>query len=114
MKTETREIYKCDHCRKMYQIKNACIKHEKKCSKNPKNIRKCFECKHCVLKKADAWVESYDQGMIEETVTSFYCESKKVFMHPPKAEHKGNVYDFDQVENLPMPMECPKFKEIEW
>jgi len=44
MKIITKEIYKCDHCNKCYQIKSACERHETLCNKNPNNHRPCFEC----------------------------------------------------------------------
>ena len=46
MKTETKEIYKCEHCNKLYQLKNWCLVHEKACSKNPDNDRACFGCQY--------------------------------------------------------------------
>jgi len=51
MKSEFKEIYKCDHCNKLYQRKHACIKHEIACHKNPENHRVCFGCMHLCKKK---------------------------------------------------------------
>lgn len=39
MKIEIKEVYKCDHCRKLYQRKKACIKHESLCSRTRKTKR---------------------------------------------------------------------------
>jgi len=50
MKTEYKEIYKCDYCNKLYQIKSYAIKHEKICQKNPINYRPCLSCEYLIKK----------------------------------------------------------------
>jgi len=112
MKTEIKEIYKCDHCNKLYQIKSFAIKHEERCSKNPENFRACFGCEH--LGKKDAKVHTgYDDYFscepIYEFKTLLFCSKKNTFLYPPISEHKGNVYsefDDDSQQNNPMPKEC--------
>ncbi len=113
MKTEVKEIYKCDHCNKLYQRKNACIDHEKVCVRNPKNDRACFSCNHMVKKEMTHVVDTYI-GEQEEDVSVCYCPKLKKALYPPKVEHKGNAFeclshaDYGEVPNEPMPVECDK------
>jgi hypothetical protein len=44
MITETKTIYKCEHCRKLYQVKAAAERHENKCKRRPDYQRACFGC----------------------------------------------------------------------
>lgn len=106
MKIETREIYKCDHCNKLYQRKHACEKHEIMCSKNPDNFRACFGCKH--LTKVEVPIQGY---YWEYEANVLYCSKLEKYLHPPKVEHKGNALDFGRL-NEPMPRECKDFDDI--
>lgn len=103
MKTEIREIYKCDYCNKLYQIKRYCIKHEQRCKMNPENDRPCFGCKYLVNKEVDI-----DYGY-HDTIKAnlLYCEKIKRHLYPPQVEHKGNQIEID--ENDPMPKKCGFF-----
>ena len=110
MITITKPTYKCEHCSKLYQRKHFAIKHELSCKKNPLNFRKCFNCEHCAFIE-DSIFEDTWRGTEDETkVKTFFCNAKDHYLHPPKAEHKGNVYEFGDKSNEPMPMECDKFK----
>tara|TARA_R110002051_G_C8461625_1_gene458490 strand:- start:48 stop:404 length:357 start_codon:yes stop_codon:yes gene_type:complete len=104
MKIETKEIYKCEHCNKLYQIKSYCATHETQCSKNPDNFRPCFGCVHLEKKETTITYET-PIGENEYKVELLHCKKKELFLYPPKVEHKGNAYDFDH-ENKPMPREC--------
>ena len=110
MKIETREIYKCDHCNKLYQRKHAAINHEKACPKNPKNFRKCLDwCKH--LRKKDATIEiDYLDSSCARTYSLFYCNAKKHFLYTPQNEYKGNFLELEGNDNLPMPKDCQEYK----
>ena len=117
MKTEIKEVYKCEYCNKLYQIKRFALEHEKMCSKNPDNKRDCLNgCNHLRKKYAKVWIgiDDYHTGEpIYEFKTLFYCEKKKTFLYPPKSEHKGNYYtEFydEENENNPMPKECDEYK----
>lgn len=37
------EVYKCEHCNNVYQFKETCLMHEKKCNMNPVT-RSCGSC----------------------------------------------------------------------
>ena len=38
--------YKCGFCRRLYQRRAACIRHEQHCPKNPDIRPLCYDCKH--------------------------------------------------------------------
>ena len=108
--------YKCEHCRKLYQIKRACEKHERSCFKNPDNKRACFDCALCVKVEVDLWFDGHNgYNYFEDTrkVPVLYCSAKDEFLIPPKASHRGNAYMQEDLaggsrENNSMPMECDK------
>lgn len=104
---EIREIYKCGHCRKVYQKKGFCESHEKSCLKNPNNYRPCFGCNHLSKRK---YLHYYDNPMGESktTLKLLYCNKFNNFTYPPKVEYKKNVIDTDP-ENKPMPLICNSF-----
>ncbi len=105
MITETKEVYKCEHCRKLYQIKSAAIKHEIRCKKNPENFRACFMCKYSIKKEVTIYEDAYN-GEIEFKKELLYCEHFNKFLIPPLAKHKGNYYETDPIPNEDMPREC--------
>ena len=112
MKTETKEIYKCDFCKKLYQIRRFAELHEKFCSKNPDNDRKCFWCKYFKKKKVVIYCDSsngeYD---FERNLELFYCDKIDSFIYPPKVEHKGNSFDLNDDSNEPMRRECDEYEK---
>jgi hypothetical protein len=116
MKKETKEIYRCDHCNKLYLVKHACEKHELSCFKNPENKRPCFSCGF--LTKNEALIYSgYDDingNPVNKNVQFFYCSKKQKFLYTPKNEIKGNQFHTDEngddFENISMPKDCDLFK----
>lgn len=114
MITETREIYKCGHCRKLYQIKSACIKHEIQCSNNPENDRACFGC--VFLEKKEVLHYSDDPMCEGWKVNVLHCSKIDSYLYPPKVEIKGNMYnEFNlagNIENNPMRKDCDDYKSI--
>ena len=115
MITETREIYKCGHCSKLYQIKSACIKHEIQCSKNPENYRACFGCVYLEKKEVDVYYDTID-GNSTYKANILFCNKIESFLYPPKVEIKGNMIDESDlsgnIENNPMRKDCDDFKSI--
>ena len=110
MKTETKEIYKCDHCNKLYQVKNACALHEIRCYHNPDNKRPCMGCDNLV--KREITHSYWDDREYEVLLSVFYCRAKEIYLYPPKAEFKKNQLDFGEI-NEPMPKECSEFKALD-
>jgi hypothetical protein len=53
----------------------------------------------------DTW-----SGQSEEKVNVLRCNAKETYLLPPKAEHKGNYYEFGDIENNPMPAVCDELK----
>ena len=105
MITKTQPTYRCEFCRKLYVVERHAVQHETRCSKNPANNRPCFSCKF--LEKRDTFV--YDDGWNGEyktAVVALYCTKYEEYRIPPKAIHRGNAYEFGDVANEPMPIEC--------
>ena len=111
MITEIKEVYKCEHCRKLYQRKHSAIKHELMCGKNPANQRDCFNCIH-LEKKEYEHEEYYGDNSHIRKFNFFHCDLIKSFLHPPQCEIKGNAFDLDE-PNQPMPIECEPKKRQE-
>ncbi len=104
MKERHISVFNCDHCNKLYQVRNACERHEKLCNKNPINFRACHFCEHLDKKETTIY---HDTGYGEMTskVSLLYCKAKDIFLYPPKVEAKGEWFETDP-ENVPMPKEC--------
>lgn len=111
MITETKEIYKCEHCKKLYQLKKYCLLHETTCKKNKENHRACFGCNN-LTKKTETIVYDTGYGESQRKVDLLYCTKLDIFLYPPKVEHKGNQYETHPKENKPMPKECSTFEEL--
>ena len=111
MKVETREVYKCEYCRKMYQVKRMCENHEVSCKKRPDYLRPCHSC--LVLKKVreTIWAGVGDENgnEMERVVEVLFCEKKDCFIYPPSVAAKGNAFDMGMKSNEEMPMECDMY-----
>ena len=119
MKTiENVTLYKCDFCGKKMQRKHAMIEHEKKCSHNPLNKRKCLEfCENLVRVEifVEPSVQTYTQS--DELVKSscFKCKAKNIFMYSPKIEHSNRgvpdyvLHNEKEIIQEPMPLHCDLF-----
>lgn len=113
MKTETKQIYKCEYCNKLYQVKSACESHELACIKNPINFRPCFGCFN-LEKKETLIYAGFDDYYTDEPVNVkrefFFCNKKQIFLYTPQNEIKGNFNHTDTeggtFKNYPMPTKC--------
>ena len=112
MKKENRDIYRCDHCNKVYLSKYWCEYHEKRCSSNPQNDRACFGCSHLTYEKDYIYSDGYDGSERELQVSAYFCNKLEKYVIPPKAEHKGNAYEFSEYLNENMPKECEHRKDL--
>ena len=107
MKTETKEIYKCEFCNKIYQISKYCLEHERACKNNPENHRPCYTCIE-LDKKTETLYEDTLSGEIEINYKLLYCSAKDCFLHPPSVEIKGNAIWTESAPNKPMPKVCDR------
>jgi hypothetical protein len=114
MKIETKEIYKCEFCNKLYQLKHFAAKHEKICTKNPENKRACFGCKHLKKKQTIIYHDSPIGGSIDQPVSILFCKKKSIYVYPPRVEIKKNMYELGDDSNEPMPKECSEFSEVDY
>lgn len=106
MREEIKTVYYCDFCSKRYLSKHFCGEHEKRCDKNPENDRACFGCIHLTMDNDALIVKDGYHGEEEWRVNAFHCTKLDKYLIPPKAEHKGIAYEFEDHENTPMPREC--------
>lgn len=114
MKTETKKVYYCDHCRKHGLSKPKMEYHEKVCFNNPANSRECFYCKNLVKKEAEIAVDYCNGSEFIRNVDLFYCKAKSVFLHTPKNEIKGNRFFTEEEDNIPMPIGCELYGHINY
>ena len=110
MKIETRTIYKCDHCNKLYQMRHWCEIHEEGCFHNPDNHRDCFTCVHLIKKDHEISFDTY-MGEQCENRTLFYCKKIDSFLYPPKVEAKRNWFETHPIENNPMRKSCKVYDD---
>ena len=111
MKTINKPYYKCDHCRKVYQIKSACEKHEPGCKKNPANYQPCFDCDHICKKKVEITHFDHDGYDYQTQKEILFCNSKEVFIHPYWISNPYLQEDIeDEIENIQMPNNCDDYK----
>lgn len=103
---ETRKIYRCQYCKKVYLLKHFAEKHELICDKNPKNNRICYGCEYLTKKTI-----RYENLENHRPVNLLYCNKLDVFLHPPKVEIKGNLIETGNDE--PMKKKCEHHKD-EW
>lgn len=105
MKTETREIYTCDFCKKYYKLKRFAQLHEKRCFSNPVNDRHCFFCINMEFKKLNVYIPTFNDSDNSDKRNCFYCKLLKTGLIPPIARHRNNQYELD-IENIDMPIKC--------
>ena len=88
MKESTKQVYKCDFCAKTLLVKNAMIRHEDQCKKNPINFHPCFDCIHFVVE--EGFNEQYYEGGGEIHTRDipykkWECAKKGIVMHTRRA-----------------------------
>lgn len=111
MRTETRDVHWCDHCKKRYLSPTACLAHERKCSLNPDNARACYGCIHLDTRQKEVPIQ-YDFSVDLEKRKVLYCTKHDKYVYPPNVEHsKKGAYDLGEVKNEPMPRECEERTE---
>lgn len=112
MKTITKPVYYCEHCKKHGLSKPKMEHHENICFHNPKNFRPCFECAN-LNKKAVSIYSNYSNGNEwERKVELFHCKAKECFLYTPQNEIKGNYFELGDDFNEPMPHVCDVFKKM--
>lgn len=110
MKIETKEVYRCDHCRKLYQKKYACENHEAACKKRPDYLRPCHSCRALNKRDATVTIDTYI-GEQERGVSVLHCAKRDCFIYPPSVAAKGNWFDMGDESNEEMPKQCEFYDE---
>lgn len=108
MKTEIKEIYKCEYCNKLYQRKWLCLKHEKACKLRPDYRRPCHSCDILTKVTETIWAGYGDPygNECERDVDVLFCEKIDCFIYPPSVSAKGNAFDMGMKSNIEMPKTC--------
>lgn len=92
---ETRTVYFCSYCKKMYKSKRWCLYHEKICYKNDNNKDYCYDCTHC--DEVTIYNEYYGS---EVSQNSLFCSAKNVYLLNKKAVLRGYDKKYkEQYEN---------------
>lgn len=97
MNIETKTIYSCEHCKRMFRSKYWANRHENTCRKNPAVWRPCFGCKHLV-----------NIGRLRVTELQDYAKK-------PYNSHKENVLycrEHDLIEVSPVAEFLGKYKNV--
>ena len=115
-----REIkgYQCEFCKKLYQMKHACLKHETiKCSKNPINKHPCYSCPFLEVGEGEYLIENICGDESYRKQKTFHCTklNKNLYSHKMDEHIKSFDPAFEN-ESLPvvrMPSEgkCEEFNE---
>lgn len=109
MKSKTKTVYYCDHCKKKGLVKSKMESHEELCHKNPANDRPCFSCVHLTKEAVLARQTRPDGSVSEFDAVLFYCRDTKCFLHTPQAIAKKKTFELEEA-NYPMPNTCDSYK----
>lgn len=110
-------VYQCSFCKKKLFVKGAMERHEKWCTHNPDNFKKCTGCMH--MEEAEVFYKvevSYDIYNGEETRMSkaFRCRKLDKLLYPMIVEKKGLPGKYPETfkDQQPMPKECEHYSTI--
>ena len=105
MKTETKEVYRYDHCKKMYVIKHYAVAHEESCRKNPKNEQDCLSCGAFEMRQVEIMKVGYNDVEYHQKYDLGFCKKKLHYVYPYWCNNPVSQEDIPQeIENNPMPM----------
>ena len=111
MKIINNPCYRCEFCRKLYELKHYAELHETNCKGNPINARPCFYCEQVEMKSEEFFFDTY-YGDDSRVVKALYCKAKEVFIYPPSVgRSQHGPFEFGDIGNDPMPKTCSIFDE---
>jgi hypothetical protein len=106
MKTETRKVYQCEHCKKRMLSAGSMARHERFCRMKPENRHKCFDlCRH--LKKNRILIDNgrdpFDRNSYK---TEFTCDETGYKLYSYLLEKKASLFcnqgiKFDGMRRMP-------------
>lgn len=113
MKVETKQIFRCDFCKKKMFMQKAMEKHEQFCQKNLANVPACFNCIY--LTSSEITEESHSHEVPDFTrKLPFLCSKKdQLIMHTKKSEVLKRPWIKDLGSEL-MPSKCHLQKKLNW
>lgn len=111
MIVNTKPTYKCEHCRKLYQIQSACERHEIRCSKNPDNFKACYDCQFLEKIEVEVNTQDYNGNDNFSQRSIMHCSKLQKYLIPLKLEYSDSTYLQEDIEdgekeNVKMPKEC--------
>lgn len=109
MKQQERTVFICDHCNRKMFVKNACLKHEDVCSRNPVNFIKCSGCDFLEEYKKEYTSNEDSDYPYERTSKAFWCKKLGVGLYPPKAKYLAEKYPENFKDEVVMPSECEHY-----
>jgi len=118
MKQKTKEVYYCEHCNKHGLVKNAMIKHENQCIKNPELKHPCYSCQHFEIEEGTN-EQHYEGGGETHTRDVAYkvwsCKAKKIYLHNKRSEIRGLIdrYPESFIDTELMPKVCEQYKSTD-
>ena len=116
MKTQTKSVYYCDHCKKNGLSKHKMEQHENQCSRNPANFHPCFDCKHFEI-STESHEQHYEGGGNDLTrwVESdlWQCKERGIYLHTRRAEVKNLLTKYPEsfIDTELMPSECELYSQ---
>lgn len=113
MQIETKQIFRCDFCKKKMFIKKAMEKHEQFCQKNLANVPACFDCVYLTTSEIVEESHSYEAPDFTRKLP-FVCSKKdQLIMHNKKSEVLKRRWIKDLESEL-MPSNCELQKKHSW
>lgn len=90
-----KQAFKCSYCGKLYQIEKACLKHEKKCTRNPNIKPLCFSCANYHL----SWSEN-EKETISFNLERYGLQVREFNPNICKAKQCKLFFDYHVIEEL--------------
>ena len=111
MKESVKTVFYCEYCNKHYLHRGFASRHETFCSKNPKNQKPCYDCKHFENKNIEVFAdggEYYGDRYIK--THCFHCSLKDLNFWTLSAQRRelNKLYD-NEMEF--MPDQCGEFED---
>ena len=98
-------LYLCSYCDKKYLYGKVCLRHEDRCSQNPKNENACFYCDHLV-KKAVWSSDDHPYYRPEILCFTYECDKHKKQMYPRQKEYLKERFPESYEDKVSMPQRC--------
>lgn len=111
MKQSVKTVFYCEYCNKHYLHRGFANRHEEFCSKNPKNKKPCYDCKHFDSVDVEVFVDGGEHYKDDYRMSKcFHCSLKVLNFWTLSAQRKGLDKRYDN-EMEYMPDKCSEFED---